>query len=351
MEWVYCEDNLKSSALREEYGLSLERLIAERRVQEDRLRLEYAKKILRDPETCRADFIAMLGWPLTEYQFAQPLDVRSFVMYEDENMSIQRLQLELRKSFWFEGILFLHKDGQKHPFVLAQHGGDGTPELCSGLFEMGSVNYNGLTRRIFESGMNVFAPQLYLWSTTLFGCRADQKGKTRDELRRALDASLKNLGGSIMAAELYCLRRTLDYFSIQPYVLSQAFGMAGLSYGGQYALFLPAVEPRIKASLSSCYFCDRHLVEWSDYTWFDAAGRFFDEEIAMLSRPRHLFIQSANHDPIFSCEGAQRAWKRLQSACGSDLSWVDFHVFEGEHEFDKDPAQLSRFIQTLKALS
>ncbi len=349
MEWHYREENQAAAFAREAYAESLQKLVRQRRMQEDARRTTFAEEILRAPEAARKQFVEMLGWPLTEYVPAQPLQVKSTLLHTEEAAQLQRLQLELWPGFWFEGLLFLHTDGRQHPFVLCQHGGAGTPELCSGLLPMGSANYNDMTQRVFERGANVFSPQLYLWSTELFGGEAGQQGKTRDEIRRALDATLKNLGGSIMAVELTCLRRCLDYFETMPWVLPGALGMVGLSYGGQYTLFLSAVEPRLRAALSSCYFNDRHTIEWPDYTWFDAAGHFLDAEIALLSHPRKLFLQVGKQDPTFRVDGAAREWQRLRQLCGEKTEWVDFQMFDGEHEFDRDNTQLERFMAAVQS--
>lgn len=345
MEWKYREDNMAASFLREQYEDSLDRLLATRRIALEQLREAYTKQIIADPDAAREDFVKMLGWPLTEYVPEQPLQVRSTMLHETEELQIFRVQLEIWKDFWFGGLLFLHPDGAQRPFVLAQHGGAGTPELCSGLLEMGSVNYNDMSHRLFEMGANVFASQLYLWRGDLFGLRPDQTDAIQ---RKEMDVSLKNVGGSMIAVELTCLRRVLDYFEAMPYVKPGALGMVGLSYGGQYTLFFSAVEPRIKAAVSSCYFNDRHTLEWPDYTWFGAAERFLDEQVALLTRPRRLFIQVADNDEIFHADGAQRAWKRLQKYSADDLSWVDFRMFHGVHELDKDDGQLLQMMEILK---
>ncbi len=90
------------------------------------------------------------------------------------------------------GILFVRGKDHKRPLVIAQHGGLGTPEMCSGFFD--SENYNDMTRRILQKGVNVFCPQLYLWDQQRFG-----RG-TPD--RTSLDNSLKHMGSSIAAVEL-----------------------------------------------------------------------------------------------------------------------------------------------------
>ena len=349
MEWVYEEENLANRAQRQEYQASLEKLIEQRRRAVDETRTAYAQHIREDVDAARQEFVKMLGWPLTEYRPAQPCSVKSEQLFASEEMTIDRVQLELWPDFWFGGLVFRHRDGEKRPFMISQHGGAGTPELCSGLLPMGSVNYNGMTKRAFEMGANIFAPQVFLWSVELFGGKEGQEGKERDEIRRPMDVSLKNLGGSMIAVEMTCLRRCVDYFAAQPWVCPEAMGMVGLSYGGQYTLFFSAIEPRIKAALSSCYFNDRHKVEWSDYTWFDAGEKFFDAEIAMLSRPRRLFIQAGSDDPGFLSPDALHEWERLQKLSADDLTWVDFNLFKGEHEFDKDDRQLRAVVDLLKA--
>ncbi len=347
MEWVYQEENMFASPSRQQYEDSLNRLIAARRDRLTAERTVWAQQILCDPDAARSRFVQMLGWPLAEYTPAQPLQVKETLLYKDDAMSIRRVQLELEKDFWFTGLLFLHDDGQQRPMVICQHGGAGTPELVSGLIPDGSGNYSKLTQRVFNAGANVFAPQLFLWHTELFGCAPGQEGLTRDEIRRPMDASLKNLGGSMIAVELWCLRRSLDWLEKLPCVEPGALGMVGLSYGGQYTLFMAAVEPRLKACLSSCYFNDRNTIEWPDYTWFGAGEKFFDAEIALLARPRKLYIQVSDNDEVFFADGARREWARLQQLSADDLAWVNFRMFKGVHEFDWDNGQVEALMADL----
>ena len=115
-----------------------------------------------------------------------------------------RVQIQVFEGFKFYGLLFKKNDGKRRPLVIAQHGGLGTPELCSTLFEgETSYNYNDMTQRILEYDVNVFAPQMLLWSIEEYGI---------DYNRAYIDAVLKMLGGSITALEIYCLQRSLDYF-------------------------------------------------------------------------------------------------------------------------------------------
>lgn len=104
--------------------------------------------------------------------------------------------------------LFFKVDGEeKKPLVIAQHGGQGTPELISGVYGKTDI-YNDMLQRIRENGVHVFAPQLLLWS--------DDYNVEFD--RKAIDARLKRVGSSITAVEIYRIIRILDYFEAQKYV-------------------------------------------------------------------------------------------------------------------------------------
>lgn len=61
MEWVYQEDYLAASGLRQDYTDGLSRLLAERRIAVQAQRDRYAAGILGHEEEARADFIRMLG--------------------------------------------------------------------------------------------------------------------------------------------------------------------------------------------------------------------------------------------------------------------------------------------------
>ena len=120
------------------------------------------------------------------------------------------------------------------PFVFGFHGGDGTPEMVSSI-HFNSSNYRHLVRRMTDRGANVFAPQFLLWSVANYGNKYD---------RLLIDGKLKQLGGSITAMELYFLQGALDYFLSQEQVNAEKIGVAGLSYGGMYALHLAARPAR-----------------------------------------------------------------------------------------------------------
>ncbi len=327
----------ESVRYRLEYLSGIRDLIAKKQAASHENRDNTAKAILADKESSRKRFCAMLGWPLTEPRPAHvPLiteDIPGAPSYE-----ITRMQYEVFPGLPFYGILFRHRTDaeKKRPLIIAQHGGHGTPEVCSGLFG-DTYNYNGMVDRVLALGANVFVPQMLLWREGDYGLP--------DNERNALDIALKQLGGSITALELYCLSTALDHLVTLPYVDADDISMIGLSYGGFYTHFFAAVDTRVKRAVSCAQFSERTVYNWQDWTWFDAANTFGDAEIAMLIHPRRFTVLVGDRDPLFDVRAAEREYARLcEQTKQWNENWLSFHVFDGEHELCRDDEILKKAL-------
>ncbi|SDD47883.1 Alpha/beta hydrolase family protein [Paenibacillus sp. UNCCL117] len=248
-----------------------------------------------------------------------------------------RLTVQAADGLSLYGLLFLPDRAGPFPLVLVQHGGSGTPELCAGLY--GPSNYNGIIRRFVQRGCAVFAPQLHLW--------APGQGPEKD--RKTFDTRLKQLGSSIAAVEIFKLMRGLDYLQTREDIDCGRIGMAGLSYGGFYTLFTAALDERIKAAYSSCFFNNRFVYDWSDWTWFDSGRRFLDAEIAGLVCPRPLYIELGLEDELFDVSHARVEAERVRSFYERlGLSGrLRYKEFQGGHEFAPDDAGVEFICEAL----
>ena len=281
----------------------------------------------------------MLGWPLTRRRPAAPPAVREEPVATDELGSIARLWITTLPGLELYGILFTPPGPGPHPLVISQHGGGGTPELCSGFF--GSANYNDQTRRVLRRGCAVFAPQLGLWNDT-YG---------PPNQRDALDRQLKQLGGSVAGLDVYQLSRALDHLLARPGIDGTRAGMIGLSWGGFYTLLTAALEPRLRAALASCYFSERTVYDHPPAVWFGAAQRFFDAELAALVCPRALCVEVGAKDTLFDVKHAgPEAAKvtRTYAALGLGDRWR-YVEHPGGHELDKDDASIEFLVRHLRA--
>lgn len=281
----------------------------------------------------RSAFFDMLGWPLNDPTHMRGrLSPTAEVTYvgEDELGKIERVVIDAMFGLTLYGILFTPSGGGKRPAVISQHGGGGTPELCSGFYVENSANYWNMTLRARQEGYIVFAPQLHLWS--------EEYGP--QNMRAQLDVRLKQLGGSITSVEIFKLMRAIDWLSAREDVDNKRIGMLGLSYGGFYTLFAAAADTRIRAAVSSCFFNDRYKYDWPDWTWFNSGNRFLDPEVCALVCPRALYVEVGKKDALFDVALAEEPARRAKSFFDRAGASGKFEYVEhdGEHEFNTGPA-------------
>ena len=249
---------------------------------------------------------------------------RTVSVAQDDLGHIERIWIEVFSGLDLYGLLFVPHGTGAHPLVISQHGGLGTPELTAGFF--GSANYSDMTRRVLRRGAVVYAPQLFRWDVR-FGPQPDVV---------ELDRQMKQLGGSIAAFELTCLARGLDHLLTRPEVDPERVGMVGLSYGGFFALYAAAADPRIGVTLSSCFFNDRRRYGRRDWGFFDAANTFFDAEVAGLVCPRYLYLEVAQNDELLDVASARPEAEKvagIYERLGISERFV-YHEHPGKHEFD-----------------
>ena len=204
----YSEGFETGNPYREAYLASINKLISSKEsdCRDSRKRLAY--EIMADKALGLEKLKATLGWPLTLKNNKGIPCVRQELVSQEDGYCVYRMQIEVFPDFWFYGNFFKHTDDNVRPFVISQHGGDGSPELCSGMLDSGTGNYNRMTERILSHGINVFAPQLLLWKEEIFNLPNN---------RKSIHAALEGIGGTITALEVFCIQRTIDYFEAQAY--------------------------------------------------------------------------------------------------------------------------------------
>lgn len=113
--------------------------------------------------------------------------------------------------------------------------------------------------------------------------------------------------------------------------------MIGLSYGGFYSLFSAALDRRIRAAVSSCFFNDRKTYDVPDWSWFGSANRFLDAEVGSLVCPRPLYIEVGKKDELFDVRRARPEAKKLAGVYRSLGLAEQFRYKEhdGGHELDR----------------
>ena len=278
-------------------------------------------------EEYRQKYIEMLGIDLIcSDDTPEPILER---VGEDNDAVIYRTTIYITKEIPQYGLLFVPHGIERAPLVIAQHGGGGTPELCSDM--NGPNNYNRMVRRLLARKACVFAPQLLLWN-----CDPNVKLQPLHDIphqRRSVDYNLKRFGISITALEIKGIMNAITYLSSLPFVDGESIGMTGISYGGYFTLHTMAADTRIKAGVSNAAFNDRNVYPWGDWTYPNCGNTFHDAEVAALCAPRKLYITVGKEDTLFDYKSAipeaERA-KKYFMACGHPDNFV-FEAWEGGH--------------------
>jgi len=342
-----CESGLEA---RNDYLQGVLTLIREEaeKSQKNRDSFMTPEKLCSDREIYRNKYIQMLGWPLTEYTHEYHPNVKKELVEELDFLTIYRLTIKTLPGLWFTGMLYVPTERkEKAPLVIINPGGS----YCSeDLIAHGSYNcgqYQNIGGRVLEQGAILYAPQFLLW--------VDGGPLKQPAMRQLFDAKLKAMGGSITALEIFNVRRAIDYFVENEPIDPDHIGMMGLSYGGFYALYIPAAETRIRTVFSSCFFCDRFCTETEatgcrpDWLWQNAADSFFDAEVAALIAPRALYIENGRTDTLFPVDLVEMESARLKpfyAAAGADDRLL-FHIGENGHAVSVGDTGLDFFMKHL----
>ena len=276
----------------------------------------------------REAFCASIGYPPPG---KRPQKEASFQKIGADRMgTYYRAMIPILPGMHSEGIYVVPQSLQeKAPLVISMHGGGGSPEVA--LFH-GGANYNDMVRGAIKRGYIVYAPQ-HLFRAEGYPAN----------IRQRIDDRLRLVGTSITAVEIAKISYAIDVLIERPEVDPQRVGMVGLSYGGYYAQMTPAIDTRIKVSVSSCYFGvqegryeqDEHSVP-TDFRFMARMTLFNDADLVALICPRAHQIQAGSRDQASHREKGKMLAPRAASfykKLGLEARFQHF-VFVGGHEFN-----------------
>ena len=282
----------------------------------------------KSAEPLRAAFCDSVGYPPPG---ERPSNGPTFSQIGEDSIGTYfRAMIPILPNVHSEGIYIVPKEAKgKRPLVIAMHGGGGSPEVA--LFNGGS-NYHDMVRGGVKRGFVVYAPQ------HLF--RAEGYP---DDIRRKIDDRMRLVGTSLTAVEVAKITYAIDELIKRPEVDASRIAMVGLSYGGYYAQVTPAIDTRIKVSVSSCYFgvqegryeADELSVP-TDFRFANRITLFNDADLVALICPRAHQIQAGAEDKashrVKGAELAPRAAQFYEQLKFSDR--FQHVIFGGGHEFD-----------------
>ena len=282
---------------------------------------------LASVEPMRDRLKAMLGF-WVEVEDRAPVEIsHEQVVMENDDFVARRFWIEVLSGLETYGLELVPRTPGPHPGLLAQHGYAGTPESVCGFVKDANLEdytYRSLGVRAVRRGFHVVA----IHHPTGYGPEKDgmvghpgfpemphQYGKNR--LHRLAVMG----GGTLFGLDMMASSRGVDLLSSREDVDAERIGMYGLSQGGQSALFLPALDTRIKASVSSAYFNTRltklvgpcralcYLNSHEEDKFFsEVISHFADPDIVSLHAPRAFAVEAGLKDGAVDFEASQEAF-------------------------------------------
>jgi dienelactone hydrolase len=223
------------------------------------------------------------------------------------------------------------------PAVLAIHGhGPGKSRVC-GIGPDGDADEgDDYAHALASMGYVVLAPDL-----RGFGERADWMPS--DHYHCDWDLVCATMAGIVpLARNLWDMQRALDVLGGHSLVDATRLGVAGLSYGATCALFLAAIDGRVRATVVSGYLSSwraAHTVPWNmcgSQVMPAQLGMIEHLDVACLVAPRPLLVESGTQDLIFPAESARAtvtALRTVYAHLGAPVEALTHDVFDGDHRW------------------
>lgn len=203
------------------------------------------------------------------------------------------------------------------PAIVCIHGHGGNPDV---VYDASNI-YHGFAEALAKSG--------YVTISTAVG---------QHETFEA--------GRTLMGERLWDVLRCVDYLATRDDVDHERLGCAGLSLGGEMAMWLGAMDPRMRVTVSSGYLTTvanmrrGHCPCWE----FDGLTSRFDfADIYSLIAPRHLMCQIGELERApggFPVDVARPAMEEIR-ACYRVFGAADravLRIHSRGHEFENDTA-------------
>lgn len=254
------------------------------------------------------------------------------VLIRNDSFTATRFSLEILPGLETYGIELSPEHSDPRSGLLLQHGYGGSPEAICGLTESANANdysYRSLGLRAVRRGFHVvaiFHPSGYGEAVDVIGSLPafPQRGYCYGKNRLHRLATLAD--GTLFGLDMMACSRGIDLLASLPHVLADQIGMYGLSQGGQSALFLPALDERIQASVCSAYFNMRlrklvgphralsYLDSAEEDKFFtDVVAGFSDADLVSLIAPRAFAVEAGLRDTSVDFEKSSEEFTRAKA--------------------------------------
>lgn len=256
------------------------------------------------------------------------------VVLREDGGAFTREQLYLRsaRGLWLPAFLLKPKRPGKHPAVLALPGHDGP----------GGYGAAAIAHRRWDKNYQ-----------RAFGARLAERGYVVlavdvagiGELRYLDYLSLVNhgllVGEPLLGVMLEQAHEAMDYLLARPEVDPRRVGTAGVSLGGELAMFAAVLDPRVAFAAVSGFLPSYRTVggQHASSLYVPGALRVADvPDLAGMVAPRPMLLQAGRQDPFFPYDEVldlTERVRRIYAAAGAEPA-LAFDGHDGGHLMEVD---------------
>lgn len=280
---------------------------------------------LVEPIPTVAELKRAIGWPPPKLpeRAAQPAQ---FVLAATDLLAAYyRVHVQVMPDLRAYGMLITPRGKGPFPLLVIHPGGGGYPELV--LFHQG--NYHDQAIGAVQRGYAVLIPNY-----TFYPYFDRDAGTPIPRLvREELDEAFRRRGTCLLAVELMRQRYLMDAVLARADIDTGRVCAAGLSYGGFFAMYSAALDPRVRAVALSCAFRAHSVQDPNKPKAYITMAT--SPELAAMICPRPLLVQAGLDDKIYSIDNVRSAaedtWRIYREAGAS----MKFQYVEctGGHDF------------------
>lgn len=230
---------------------------------------------------------------------------------ESENMGSYRrdhIDYLVEPGFRIPAYLLVPNDASGAPGIVYWHGhnsgGKDEPVAVNG-YQQDNNYHHAAAARLAEAGYVVLAPDIRTF------------GETGDWDEHVHFSQALNLHGFVaLGVFLADAVKAVDVLSAQPEVDPERIGTAGISLGGQMALYLAAIDHRVEVAVVEGYFGsvrDTLLRMNADACQYaHALSMTMDiPDVALIAAPRPILFTVGQRDPFWKYSTAEAAFARV----------------------------------------
>jgi dienelactone hydrolase len=154
-----------------------------------------------------------------------------------------------------------------------------------------------------------------------------------------------SLGISLQGLRVWEFLRALDYLAARPDAQSARLAVAGLSMGCEHAMYVAALDRRLKAAVLSCclraIIPDAKKISWCTCLFSPGLFSFLDwPDIGALIAPCPAQLQFGDRDyvPLNLARDAHAVMQRAYALSKAPAGALEYDEFAGVHEFHFEAA-------------